>query len=67
MQGIPESVLKDVVRETLVGMKFGSLEKVVFFFFYMKYAYSTGFPCMIRNSRKNKRFTEMSFVNLKCN
>jgi hypothetical protein len=32
MQGIPESVLKDVVRETLVGMKFGSLEKVVFFF-----------------------------------
>jgi hypothetical protein len=51
--------------EPMVGMEFGSLLEVTEF--YKNYAYSKGFATMIRNSRKNKGFTETSYINLKCN
>ena len=51
--------------EPTVKMEFGSLLEVIEF--YKKYAYSKGFVTMIRNSRKNKGFTETSYINLKCN
>jgi hypothetical protein len=65
MQDTPESVLKNLVIEPRVGMEFGSLLEVTEF--YKKYAYSKGFATMIRNSRRNKDFTEASYINLKCN
>jgi hypothetical protein len=62
MQDTPESVLR---IEPRVGMDFGSLLEVTEF--YKNYAYSKRFATMIRNSRKNKGFTETSYINLKCN
>ena len=53
------------MSEALVGMKFGSLDKVIEF--YRKYVYSKRFTTMIRNSKRNKGFTETSYINLKCN
>jgi hypothetical protein len=65
MQGIPKSVLRNVLSEPIVGIEFGSLEEVIEF--YRKYAYSKGFATMTRNSRRNKGFIETSYINLKCN
>ena len=65
MQGTLESVLRNAVSEPLVGMEFGSLDEVIEF--YRKYTYSKGFATMRRNSMKNKGFTEISYINLKCN
>ena len=59
-----ESVLKNLVIEPRVGMEFGSLLEITKFY---KYAYSKGFATMIRNLRRNKGFTETSYINLKCN
>jgi hypothetical protein len=53
------------VIESRVGMEFDSLLEVTEF--YKNYTYSKGFATMIRNSRKNKGFTETSYINLKCN
>jgi zinc finger SWIM domain-containing protein 3 len=53
-----------VIKPT-VGMEFGSLLEVTKF--YKKYAYLKGFATMIRNSRRNKGFTETSYINLKYN
>jgi zinc finger SWIM domain-containing protein 3 len=64
MQDTPESVRNSVI-EPRVGMKFDSLLQVIEF--YKNYAYSKGFATMTRSSRKNKGFTETSYVNLKCN
>ena len=58
MQDTLESVLRNSVNEPRVGMEFHSLLKVTEF--YKNYAYSKGFATMIRNSRKNKGFTETS-------
>ena len=60
-----ESVLKNLVIEPRVGMEFDSLQQVIEF--YKNYAYSKGFATMRRSSRKNKGFTETSYINLKCN
>ena len=65
MHDTPESVLRNSVIEPSVGMEFDSLLEVTEF--YKNYAYSKGFAIMIRNSRKNKGFTETSYINLKCN
>ena len=65
MQDTLESVLRNSVIEPRVGMEFDSLLEVTEF--YKNYAYSKGFATMIRNSRKNKGFTETSYINLKCN
>jgi zinc finger SWIM domain-containing protein 3 len=65
MQDTPESVLRNSVIEPRVGMEFDSLLEITEF--YKNYAYSKGFVTMIRNSRKNKGFTEISYINLKCN
>ena len=65
MQDTPESVLRNSVIEPRVGMKFGSLLEVTEF--YKNYAYSKRFATMIRNSRRNKGFTETFYINLKCN
>uniref|UniRef100_A0A2N9G3T8 Uncharacterized protein n=1 Tax=Fagus sylvatica TaxID=28930 RepID=A0A2N9G3T8_FAGSY len=65
MQDIPESVLRNSVIELRVGMEFDSLLEVTEF--YKNYTYSKGFATMIMNSRKNKGFTETSYINLKCN
>ena len=46
-------------------MEFDSLLEITEF--YKNYAYLKGFVTMIRNSRKNKGFTETSYINLKCN
>ena len=63
MQDTPKSVLKNSVIEPRVGMEFDSLLEVTEFY----KNYSKGFTTMIRNSRKNKCFTETSYINLKCN
>jgi hypothetical protein len=60
----PESVRNSVI-EPRVGMEFDSLQQVIEF--YKHYAYSKGFATMTRNSRKKKGFSEISYVNLKCN
>ena len=60
-----KSVLRNLVIKPTVGMEFGSLLKVTKF--YKKYAYLKGFTTMIRNSRRNKGFTETSYINLKYN
>uniref|UniRef100_A0A2N9FFN3 Protein FAR1-RELATED SEQUENCE n=1 Tax=Fagus sylvatica TaxID=28930 RepID=A0A2N9FFN3_FAGSY len=65
MQDTLESVLRNLVSESTVGMEFGSLVEVTEF--YRKYAYSKGFATITRNSRRNKGFTETSYINLKCN
>ena len=65
MQDTLESVLRNLVSESTVGMEFGSLVEVTEF--YRKYAYLKGFATITRNSRKNKGFTETSYINLKCN
>jgi hypothetical protein len=65
MQDTTESVLRNLVSEPTVGMEFGSLVEVTEF--YRKYAYSKGFAIMTKNSRRNKGFTETSYINLKCN
>jgi zinc finger SWIM domain-containing protein 3 len=65
MQDTPESLLRNSVIEPRVGMEFGSFLDVIEF--YKNYAYSKRFATMIRNSRKNKGFTETSYINLKCN
>ena len=65
MQGILESVLRNVLSEPIVGIEFDSLEEVIEF--YWKYAYSKGFATMTRNSRRNKGFIETSYIKLKCN
>ena len=65
MQDTPESLLRNSVIEPRVGMKFDSLLQVTKF--YKNYAYSKGFATMTRSSRKNKGFTETSYINLKCN
>uniref|UniRef100_A0A2N9GD52 Protein FAR1-RELATED SEQUENCE n=1 Tax=Fagus sylvatica TaxID=28930 RepID=A0A2N9GD52_FAGSY len=64
MQDTPESVRNSMI-EPRVGMEFDSLQQVIEF--YKHYAYSKGFATMTRNSRKNKGFSETSYVNLKCN
>ena len=64
MQDTPESVRNSVI-EPRVGMEFDSLQQVIEF--YKNYAYSKGFATMTRSSRKNKSFTETSYINLKCN
>uniref|UniRef100_A0A2N9GDG2 SWIM-type domain-containing protein n=1 Tax=Fagus sylvatica TaxID=28930 RepID=A0A2N9GDG2_FAGSY len=64
MQDTPESVRNSVI-EPRVGMEFDSLQQVIEF--YKNYAYSKGFATMTRSSRKNKGFTETSYINLKCN
>uniref|UniRef100_A0A2N9ITP6 FAR1 domain-containing protein n=1 Tax=Fagus sylvatica TaxID=28930 RepID=A0A2N9ITP6_FAGSY len=64
MQDTPESVRNSVI-EPRVGMEFDSLLQVIEF--YKNYAYSKGFATMTRSSRKNKGFTETSYINLKCN
>jgi hypothetical protein len=46
-------------------MEFDSLLQVIEF--YKNYGYSKGFVTMTRSSRKNKGFTETSYINLKCN
>ena len=51
--------------EPRIGMEFDSLLEVTEF--YKNYTYSKGFATMIRNSRKNKGFTETSYINLKYN
>ena len=60
----PESMRNSVI-EPRVGMEFDSLQQVMEF--YKHYAYSKGFATMTRSSRKNKGFTETSYINLKCN
>ena len=64
MQDTPESVRNSVI-EPRVRMEFDSLLQVTEF--YKNYAYSKGFATMTRSSRKNKDFTETSYINLKCN
>ena len=64
MQDTPESVRNSVI-EPRVGMEFDSLQQVIEF--YKNYAYSKEFATMTRSSRKNKGFTETSYINLKCN
>ena len=64
MQDTPESVRNSVI-EPRVGMEFDSLLQVTEF--YKNYAYSKGFETMTRSSRKNKGFTETSYINLKHN
>jgi hypothetical protein len=64
MQDTPESVRNSVI-EPRVGMEFDSLLQVIEF--YKNYAYSKRFATMTRSSRKNKGFTETSYINLKCN
>ena len=64
MQDTPESVRNSVI-ELRVGMEFDSLLQVIEF--YKNYAYLKGFATMTRSSRKNKGFTETSYINLKCN
>ena len=64
MQDTPESVRNSVI-EPRVRMEFDSLQQVIEF--YKNYAYSKGFATMTRSSRKNKGFTETSYINLKCN
>ena len=64
MQDTPESVRNSVI-EPRVGMEFDSLQQVIEF--YKNYTYSKGFATMTRSSRKNKGFTEISYINLKCN
>ena len=65
MQDTPESLLRNSMIEPRVEMEFDSLLEVIEF--YKNYVYSKGFATMIRNSRKNKGFTETSYINLKCN
>jgi hypothetical protein len=65
MQDTPESVLRNLVIEPRVVIEFGSLLEVTEF--YKNYAYSKGFATMIRSSRKNKGFTETSYIHLKYN
>ena len=65
MQETSESLLRNSVSEPMVGMEFDSLLQVTEF--YKNYAYSKGFATMTRSSRKNKGFTETSYINLKCN
>ena len=65
MQDTPESLLRNSVIEPRVEMEFDSLQQVIEF--YKNYAYSKGFATMIRSLRKNKGFTETSYINLKCN
>uniref|UniRef100_A0A2N9EMN5 Protein FAR1-RELATED SEQUENCE n=1 Tax=Fagus sylvatica TaxID=28930 RepID=A0A2N9EMN5_FAGSY len=60
----PESVRNSMI-EPRVGMEFDSLQQIIEF--YKNYAYSKGFATMTRSSRKNKGFTETSYINLKCN
>ena len=60
----PESMMNSMI-EPRVGMEFDSLQQVMEF--YKNYAYSKGFATMRRSSRKNKGFTETSYINLKCN
>ena len=64
MQNTPESVKNSVIKPR-VGMKFDSLLQVIEF--YKNYTYLKGFATMTRSSRKNKGFTETSYINLKCN
>jgi zinc finger SWIM domain-containing protein 3 len=64
MQDTPESVRNSVI-EPRVGMEFDSLVEVIEF--YKNYAYLKGFATMTRSSRKNKGFSETSYINLKCN
>jgi hypothetical protein len=56
MQDTPESVLRNSVIEPRVGMEFGLFLEVTEF--YKNYVYSKEFATTIRNSRKNKGFTE---------
>ena len=65
IQDTPESVLRNSVIELRVGMEFDLLLEVTEF--YKNYTYKKGFVTMIMNSRKNKGFTETSYINLKCN
>ena len=65
MQDTPESLLRNSVIEPRVEMEFDSLQQVIEF--YKNYAYLKGFATMTRSSRKNKGFTETSYINLKCN
>jgi hypothetical protein len=64
MQDTPDSMRNSVI-EPRVGMEFDSLQQVIEF--YKHYAYLKGFATMTRNSRKKKGFSEISYVNLKCN
>ena len=65
MKDTPKSVLRNLVIEPRVGMEFDSLLEVTEF--YKNYAYLKGFATIIKNLRKNKGFTETSYINLKCN
>ena len=65
MQDTPESLLRNSVIKPRVRMEFDSLLQVIEF--YKNYTYSKGFATMTRSSRKNKCFTETSYINLKCN
>uniref|UniRef100_A0A2N9H0E5 Protein FAR1-RELATED SEQUENCE n=1 Tax=Fagus sylvatica TaxID=28930 RepID=A0A2N9H0E5_FAGSY len=65
MQDTLESVLRNSVIEPRVGMEFDSLLKVTEFIRIM--FIRNEFATMIRNSRKNKGFTETSYINLKYN
>ena len=65
MKDTPKSVLRNSVIEPRVGMEFDSLLEVTEF--YKNYAYLKGFATIIKNLRKNKGFTETSYINLKCN
>ena len=65
MQDTSESLFRNSVIEPRVGMEFNSLLQVTEF--YKNYAYSKGFVTMTRSSKKNKGFTETSYINLKCN
>ena len=56
MQDTQESVLRNSVIELRVGIEFGSFLEVTKF--YKNYAYSKGVATTIRNSKKNKGFTE---------
>ena len=56
MQDIPESLFRNSVIELGVGMEFDSFLEVTKF--YKNYAYSKGVATTIRNSKKNKGFTE---------
>jgi hypothetical protein len=64
IQNTPESVRNSVI-EPRVGMEFDSLLQVTEF--YKNYTYSKGFVTMTSGSRKNKGFTKISYINLKCN
>jgi zinc finger SWIM domain-containing protein 3 len=61
----PSETCKGSLRLGPLWFPSDSLQQVIEF--YKHYAYSKGFATMTRNSRKNKGFSETSYINLKCN